>query len=64
MIFTFGASSSPVEPASRKGEGEGRMSSATWFGVVSVGMLNWRVPFPNCDKILIKMGTSVLVFRT
>lgn len=64
VIFTFGASNSPVEPASRNGEGQGGISSAAWFGVVSVGTLNWRVPQLNYDKILMKMYTRVLVFRT
>lgn len=64
LIFTIGASNSPVQPASREGEGEGGAGSAAWFGVVSVGTLNWRVPFVNYNKILLKMGTRVLVLTT
>lgn len=40
VIFTFGASNFPVEPASRRGEGEGEVSTAACIGVVSVGTLN------------------------
>lgn len=62
MIFTFATSNFPVKPDSRKGRGG--VNSTAWLGVVSVGRLNWRVPFLNYDKTLIKMGTRVLAFRT